>query len=155
MHFVPAATDMTTDQLPEAQRWKEVPLIQLYWPSFVQAPDWEPAPPVEGALLGVAGVDDDAGVEGGEGDDPEPPAADVAAGVAEVGEDPPVAVGEASGGEAEEAVGVAPGKSPAPVELAFGSDAEVAADDWGAGGATVAKTPPGRVEVAGEPPEPA
>jgi len=29
VHFVPAATFMATDQVPEAQRWNDVPLMQL------------------------------------------------------------------------------------------------------------------------------
>jgi hypothetical protein len=28
---------MTADQVPEAQRWNALPLMQLYAPSFVQA----------------------------------------------------------------------------------------------------------------------
>jgi hypothetical protein len=37
-HVVPAATDWTTDHVPLAHCWKEVPPMQLNMPSLVHAP---------------------------------------------------------------------------------------------------------------------
>jgi len=139
VHFVPAATGMATDQVPEAQRWKDVPPRQLYCPSVVQAPDWLP---VDGAVLGAAGVDAD----GGDGDEPEPdpdPDPLVGEGVDGASEDGD-GVPEAIGAAVAVAVAVASGKptllEPAPDE---------GTDDGAVGGATVTKTPPGRVDATG------
>lgn len=117
VHFVPAATGIATDQVPEAQRWNDVPSRQLYAPSLVQAPVWEPAPPPE---VGGAG--------------------------AEVGVDGEVSLPPAEGvGELPESAEVGAGELPVSPE-----DGELEPPDGAATGAVVAKTPPGRLDVAGD-----
>lgn len=65
-HLVPAAMAICTDQVPLAQRWKEVPATQFQAPSLVQAvPGVMAVPPVEEPEVPVpAGVEAEVVVEG-------------------------------------------------------------------------------------------
>lgn len=65
LHFVPAETSSTADQIPLAHRWNDVPSIQFHIPSAMQvAPGimGTPEPPgmvaVDAGLLGLAGGTD-------------------------------------------------------------------------------------------------
>lgn len=102
----------------------------------MQAPDWAPAPPVEGALLGAAGVEEDTG-DGGVEPESEPPVGEGVDGATEVGEASPEPVGAGAG--------VALGSTTTLV----GSAPDDGSGDWAGDGAMVAKTPPGRTDVAG------
>lgn len=53
-HWVPAATDWTTDHWPDAQRWKELPPMQFHWPS--SAGHGVPAAKVEPGAAGGLGA---------------------------------------------------------------------------------------------------
>lgn len=67
MHFVPAAKDWTTDQVPEAHCWNEVPSTQFQRPSGEQAepacmaPDAPEDDSGEGDALAAGDVGVDAG----------------------------------------------------------------------------------------------
>lgn len=70
MHCVPVDICWAADQVPEAQRWKEVPEIQFHWPSVLQLPvktpeleaDPDPEPEGEEVVTGAgAGAEGDTG----------------------------------------------------------------------------------------------
>lgn len=66
VHEVPAASGWTTDQVPLAHCWKELPLMQLHIPSVEQAPvRASPGPELEVPVL--SGIEEVEGVEVVEG----------------------------------------------------------------------------------------